>query len=92
MVINVHVISNGWKFYLLFFFFFKVILLNWSIFLSFLKQCTGTEFTIQGDLMKCGVTETETCLKAITLALSDGSTVSTKKDWGREKNRQCLPE
>ncbi|XP_051755498.1 mucin-5AC-like [Ctenopharyngodon idella] len=25
--------------------------------------------------MKCGVTETETCLKAITLALSDGSTV-----------------
>ncbi|XP_048039251.1 mucin-5AC-like [Megalobrama amblycephala] len=39
------------------------------------KQCTGTEFTIQGDLMKCGVTETETCLNAITLALSDGNTV-----------------
>lgn len=37
--------------------------------------------------MKCGVTETETCLKAITLALSDGITVSTKKDWGRGKNR-----
>uniref|UniRef100_A0A671K665 VWFD domain-containing protein n=1 Tax=Sinocyclocheilus anshuiensis TaxID=1608454 RepID=A0A671K665_9TELE len=42
------------------------------------KQCT--EFTVQGDLVKCGVTETETCLKSVTLALLDGTNVSTKKD------------
>ncbi|XP_016414652.1 mucin-5AC-like [Sinocyclocheilus rhinocerous] len=39
------------------------------------KQCTGTEFTVQGDLVKCGVTETETCLKSVTLALLDGTNV-----------------
>uniref|UniRef100_A0A673GPF0 VWFD domain-containing protein n=1 Tax=Sinocyclocheilus rhinocerous TaxID=307959 RepID=A0A673GPF0_9TELE len=42
------------------------------------KVCT--EFTVQGDLVKCGVTETETCLKSVTLALLDGTNVSTKKD------------
>ncbi|XP_073715695.1 mucin-2 [Misgurnus anguillicaudatus] len=39
------------------------------------QQCTGTDFTVQGDLVKCGVTETESCLKAVTLALSDGMTL-----------------
>lgn len=52
----------------------------------FQKQCTGTEFTVQGDLVKCGVTDTETCLKSVTLALSDGTNVSTKMDWKRKLN------
>ncbi|XP_050971216.1 mucin-5AC [Labeo rohita] len=39
------------------------------------KQCTGTEFTVQGDLVKCGLTETETCLKSVTLALLNGTNV-----------------
>ncbi|XP_057184367.1 mucin-5AC-like, partial [Triplophysa rosa] len=39
------------------------------------KQCTDTDFTVQGDLVKCGVTDTESCLKAVTLALSEGTTV-----------------
>nr|XP_021333301.1 mucin-5B [Danio rerio] len=37
-------------------------------------HCSGTEFTVLGDLVKCGLTETETCLKAITVALFDGIT------------------
>ncbi len=47
--------------------------------LLFQKQCTGTEFTVQGDLVKCGVTETETCLKSVTLALLDGTNVRKRK-------------
>ncbi|KAK1798032.1 hypothetical protein P4O66_000532 [Electrophorus voltai] len=41
----------------------------------FTKQTNGTEFTVVGDLVKCGLTDTETCLKGITLALSSGITV-----------------
>jgi len=40
--------------------------------------------------VKCGVTETETCLKAITLALSNGNTVSTKSYWGRKNKKKRL--
>uniref|UniRef100_A0AAZ3SQ38 Uncharacterized protein n=1 Tax=Oncorhynchus tshawytscha TaxID=74940 RepID=A0AAZ3SQ38_ONCTS len=40
------------------------------------KQCNGTEFTVLGDLVKCGLTNTETCMRAVTLALSSRSTVS----------------
>uniref|UniRef100_A0A8B9HTF2 Mucin 5.1, oligomeric mucus/gel-forming n=1 Tax=Astyanax mexicanus TaxID=7994 RepID=A0A8B9HTF2_ASTMX len=40
------------------------------------KECTGTDFTILGDLVKCGITDSETCLKAVTLALSNGTNVS----------------
>ncbi|XP_072516153.1 mucin-5B-like [Salminus brasiliensis] len=39
------------------------------------KQTNGTEFTVVGDLVRCGLTDTETCLKAVTLALSGGNTV-----------------
>ncbi|KAL6468533.1 hypothetical protein MHYP_G00220570 [Metynnis hypsauchen] len=39
------------------------------------KQTNDTDFTVVGDLLKCGLTDTETCLKAVTLALSGGSTV-----------------
>ncbi|XP_076880262.1 mucin-5B-like [Brachyhypopomus gauderio] len=39
------------------------------------KQTNGTEFTVVGDLVRCGLTDTETCLKGVTLALSSGITV-----------------
>ncbi|XP_046713225.1 mucin-5AC [Silurus meridionalis] len=39
------------------------------------KECTGTDFTILGDLTKCGLTDTETCLKTVTLGLSKGTKV-----------------
>ncbi|XP_028812929.1 mucin-5AC-like [Denticeps clupeoides] len=39
------------------------------------KQCTGNDFTILGDIVRCGLTDYKTCLKAVTLAVSDGNTV-----------------
>ncbi|TSM20285.1 Mucin-5AC [Bagarius yarrelli] len=39
------------------------------------EQTTGAEFVVMGDLVRCGLTTTETCLKSVTLALSAGSTV-----------------
>lgn len=42
----------------------------------FSQQCAGTEFAVLGDLMKCGLTDTESCLKAVTLVISGGATVS----------------
>lgn len=47
-----------------------------STFLCFLQECNGSAFTVLGDLMKCGLTDSETCLKAVTLALFGGTTVS----------------
>ncbi|KAK3533881.1 hypothetical protein QTP70_033001 [Hemibagrus guttatus] len=41
----------------------------------FAKECTGNDFTILGDLMQCGISSTESCLKTVTLALSQGSKV-----------------
>ncbi|KAI5101917.1 mucin-5B, partial [Silurus meridionalis] len=35
----------------------------------------SAEFVVVGDLVRCGLTTTETCLKAVTLALSAGNTV-----------------
>lgn len=31
---------------------------------------------VQGELVQCGLTESETCLKSITLGLSGGANVS----------------
>ncbi|XP_060796693.1 mucin-5AC-like, partial [Neoarius graeffei] len=39
------------------------------------EQTNGAEFVVVGDLVLCGLTTTETCLKAVTLALFGGSTV-----------------
>uniref|UniRef100_A0A3P8ZHK1 VWFD domain-containing protein n=2 Tax=Esox lucius TaxID=8010 RepID=A0A3P8ZHK1_ESOLU len=39
------------------------------------KQCNGTEFTLLGDIVKCGLTDSETCMRAVTLALSSRPTV-----------------
>uniref|UniRef100_A0A3B1IJW5 VWFD domain-containing protein n=1 Tax=Astyanax mexicanus TaxID=7994 RepID=A0A3B1IJW5_ASTMX len=43
--------------------------------LTKVSHTNGTEFTVVGDLVRCGLTDTETCLKAVTLALSGGNTV-----------------
>uniref|UniRef100_A0AAQ5YCF1 Uncharacterized protein n=1 Tax=Amphiprion ocellaris TaxID=80972 RepID=A0AAQ5YCF1_AMPOC len=40
------------------------------------KDCSGTQFVIQGELVQCGMTESETCLKSVTLGLSGGANVS----------------
>ncbi|KAK2868903.1 hypothetical protein Q7C36_000774 [Tachysurus vachellii] len=37
------------------------------------KECTGNDFTVLGDLMQCGLSNTESCLKTVTIALSQGS-------------------
>uniref|UniRef100_A0A8C7HRG8 Uncharacterized protein n=1 Tax=Oncorhynchus kisutch TaxID=8019 RepID=A0A8C7HRG8_ONCKI len=33
------------------------------------KQCNGTEFTVLGDIVKCGLTDTQTCMRAVTLVI-----------------------
>ncbi|XP_066504073.1 mucin-5B-like [Hoplias malabaricus] len=38
-------------------------------------ETSGLNFTVVGDLVRCGLTETETCLKGVTLALAGGNTV-----------------
>ncbi|XP_051948767.1 mucin-5AC-like [Xyrauchen texanus] len=47
------------------------------------KQTSGNEFIVLGDLMKCGLTDTETCLKAVTLFLSEGNTVFSIQSDGK---------
>ncbi|KAJ8394967.1 hypothetical protein AAFF_G00040900 [Aldrovandia affinis] len=39
------------------------------------KECNETLFTVLGDIVKCGLRDTETCLKSVTMALSEESTV-----------------
>ncbi|KAE8297169.1 Mucin-5AC [Larimichthys crocea] len=41
------------------------------------KDCGGDRFVVQGELVQCGLTESETCLKSITLGLSGGANVIT---------------
>ncbi|XP_033917201.1 mucin-5AC [Melopsittacus undulatus] len=38
------------------------------------KLCNGNEFTVLGDIYKCGLSDTETCLKGVTVSLSGGQT------------------
>uniref|UniRef100_A0A8C7TYM1 Mucin-5AC n=1 Tax=Oncorhynchus mykiss TaxID=8022 RepID=A0A8C7TYM1_ONCMY len=40
------------------------------------KDCDGMQFTVLGDLVQCGLSDSETCLKAVTLSLSEGATVT----------------
>ncbi|XP_064168475.1 mucin-5AC-like isoform X2 [Anguilla rostrata] len=35
------------------------------------KQCEGTDFTVLADLQKCGLSDTETCLKAVIIRVPD---------------------
>uniref|UniRef100_A0A8C2ZYW8 VWFD domain-containing protein n=1 Tax=Cyclopterus lumpus TaxID=8103 RepID=A0A8C2ZYW8_CYCLU len=39
-------------------------------------DCTGAQFVVQGQLVQCGLTDSETCLKSVTVALSGGAHVS----------------
>ncbi|KAM4723121.1 mucin-5AC-like [Rhinophrynus dorsalis] len=36
------------------------------------KSCLDSRFSVLGELLKCGQTDTETCLRSITLLLEDG--------------------
>ncbi|XP_037993992.1 LOW QUALITY PROTEIN: mucin-5AC-like [Motacilla alba alba] len=47
------------------------------------KDCKGEKFTILAELRKCGLTDTETCLKSVTLNMNKGQTiVEVKPDGG----------
>ncbi|XP_054027982.1 mucin-5B [Dryobates pubescens] len=39
------------------------------------KHCTDDTFTVLAELRKCGMTDTETCLKTITLNMNKGQTI-----------------
>ncbi|XP_029318721.1 mucin-5B-like [Cottoperca gobio] len=41
------------------------------------KDCSGAQFVVQAELLQCGLTESETCLKSVTLGLSGGVNVIT---------------
>ncbi|XP_070819737.1 mucin-5B-like [Chaetodon trifascialis] len=47
------------------------------------KDCSGAQFVIQGELVQCGMTESETCLKSITFGLSGGANVITIQPNGK---------
>ncbi|KAI7813798.1 putative mucin-5B-like [Triplophysa rosa] len=42
-----------------------------------------TDFAVLGDLMKCGLTDTETCLKTVTLYVSEGNAVFSIQSDGK---------
>ncbi|CDQ96654.1 unnamed protein product, partial [Oncorhynchus mykiss] len=56
------------------------------------KQCNGTEFTVLGDIVKCGLTDTETCMRAVALALSSRSTVIRVQSCGSVFVNQILSQ
>lgn len=39
------------------------------------QPCDSGAFTVLGELRRCGLTDSETCLKSLTLSLDGGSTV-----------------
>ncbi|XP_053177491.1 mucin-5AC-like [Scomber japonicus] len=47
------------------------------------KDCSGAQFVVQGELVQCGLTDSETCLKSVTLALSGGANVITIQPNGK---------
>ncbi|XP_068172431.1 mucin-5AC-like [Antennarius striatus] len=47
------------------------------------KDCHGAQFMVQGELVQCGLTDTETCLKSITLGLSGGANLITIQPSGK---------
>ncbi|XP_071073957.1 mucin-5AC [Dasypus novemcinctus] len=46
------------------------------------KPCDSNAFTVLGELRKCGLTDSETCLKSVTLSLGGGQTVIVIKASG----------
>lgn len=41
-----------------------------------LKPCQGNAFAVLAELRRCGLTDSETCLKSVTLSLGGGQMVS----------------
>ncbi|KAG6931051.1 Mucin 5B, Oligomeric Mucus/Gel-Forming, partial [Chelydra serpentina] len=46
------------------------------------KTCKNDTFTVLGELRRCGLTDTETCLKTITLSINGGQTIIVIKSGG----------
>ncbi|XP_034004778.1 mucin-5AC-like [Trematomus bernacchii] len=46
-------------------------------------DCSAAQFVVQAQLLQCGVTESETCLKSVTLGLSGGANVITIQPSGK---------
>ncbi|EFB20022.1 hypothetical protein PANDA_008862, partial [Ailuropoda melanoleuca] len=46
------------------------------------KPCNGSVFTVLAELRRCGLTDSETCLRSLTLSLGGGRTVSADVGWG----------
>ncbi|KAM4723120.1 mucin-5AC-like [Rhinophrynus dorsalis] len=46
------------------------------------KSCLDSRFSVLGELLKCGQTDTETCLRSITLLLEDGKELINIKPCG----------
>uniref|UniRef100_A0A8C4YAK2 VWFD domain-containing protein n=1 Tax=Gopherus evgoodei TaxID=1825980 RepID=A0A8C4YAK2_9SAUR len=42
------------------------------------KLCDSDAFTVLGEVRKCGLTDTETCLKGVAISISGGQTVRSK--------------
>ncbi|KAM3626235.1 uncharacterized protein V6R79_025169 [Siganus canaliculatus] len=47
------------------------------------KDCNGSKFVVQGELEQCGLTESQTCLKSVTVALAGGANVITIQPSGK---------
>ncbi|KAK7930492.1 hypothetical protein WMY93_006887 [Mugilogobius chulae] len=47
------------------------------------KDCSGNQFIVQAELKQCGTSDTETCLKAVVLALNGGAHIVTVKSSGK---------
>uniref|UniRef100_G1KJ84 VWFD domain-containing protein n=1 Tax=Anolis carolinensis TaxID=28377 RepID=G1KJ84_ANOCA len=54
------------------------------------KACDDNLFTILGELRRCGLTETETCLKMITLNINGGETVKSDSRCNHDSQNICL--
>ncbi|XP_063800257.1 mucin-5B-like [Pseudophryne corroboree] len=46
------------------------------------KNCSGDDFTLLGEMRRCGITNTKSCLKSVVLSLKKGETVLAIKDNG----------
>lgn len=59
------------------------------------QRCGGGSFSVLAELRQCGLTDTETCLKAVTLSLDGGDTVSPDAQgrgaWDRARGGRPTP-
>ncbi|KAG6931053.1 mucin 5B, oligomeric mucus/gel-forming, partial [Chelydra serpentina] len=47
------------------------------------KLCDSNAFTVLGEIRKCGITDTETCLKDVAISISEGQTIIVIKPSGK---------